>query len=64
MTPDQSTLLARQLGMLPDMYWYQLNGKSAEENWREQYNKGNERMSFDTDNGMDSLHITSEVKIK
>ena len=61
MIPDQSTLLARQLGMLPDMYWYQLNGKSAEENWREQYN---DHMSFDTDDGIDSLHVTSEVKIK
>ena len=61
MKPDQSTLLARQFGMLPDVYWYQLNNKSAEENWREQYN---ERMSVAADDDIDSLHVTSEVKVK
>ena len=63
MKPDQTTLLAREHGMLPDIFWYQLNGKSAEENWREQYNKHVQSLST-ADDGIDSLHVTSEVKIK
>lgn len=27
------------IGKIPDRYYYQLNNKSAEENYREQYNK-------------------------
>ena len=27
---------ARQRGWMPDWAWYQLNGKSAQENWLEQ----------------------------
>jgi len=34
-----NTTLYRNLGMLPDRYWYQLNGKSATENFREQREK-------------------------
>ena len=39
MQPDQSTLLSRQRGTLPDRYWYQLNGKSAQENYNAQHKK-------------------------
>lgn len=30
---------ARRHGMVPDWAWYQLNGKSAQENWMEQRQK-------------------------
>ena len=33
---DISTKIAYQKGMLPDKFWYQLNGKSATENYIEQ----------------------------
>ena len=33
---DLSTKLSHQNGTLPDRYWYQLNGKSATENYLEQ----------------------------
>jgi len=33
---DQSTLLSREHGSLPDKYWAQLNGKPASENYQEQ----------------------------
>ena len=33
---DLSTKLSYQNGTLPDRYWYQLNGKSATENYIEQ----------------------------
>ena len=36
MKHDQTTLLSRERGTLPDRYWNQLNGKSAMENWKEQ----------------------------
>ena len=63
MKPDQSTLLARQHGKLPDKYWYQMNNKPAEENWREQHAKQLQSLST-ADDDIDSLHVTSEVKVK
>ena len=33
---DITTKLAYQQGMLPDRYWYQLNGRSATENYIKQ----------------------------
>ena len=33
---DITTLLSYQQGTLPSRYWYQLNGKSATENYIEQ----------------------------
>lgn len=33
MTPDKTTILSWQRGMLPDRYWYQLNDKMAMENY-------------------------------
>ena len=53
---------ARQRGLLPDWAWYQLNGKSAQENWLEQ----RERF-FDPDTTNDEptqIVFASEVKIK
>ena len=31
--------LARRRGLVPDWVWYQINGKSAQENWMEQRQK-------------------------
>ena len=65
MQPDQNTLLSRQRGTLPDMCWYQLNGKSAQENYIEQRAKMYERLAEENDDdGDDEIFITSEVKIK
>ena len=32
---DLMTKLSYERGTLPDRFWYQLNGKSAQENYRE-----------------------------
>ena len=63
MQPDQNTLLSRQRGTLPDKFWYQLNGKSAQENYMEQKAKMYERLA-EQDDGDEEIFITSEVKIK
>ena len=55
MTPDKTTLLSWQRGTLPDCYWYQLNGKSATENYADQ-----KQFSDDAED----LIIVSEVKVK
>ena len=60
MQPDQSTLLSRQRGTLPDKFWYQLNGRSAQENYIDQ----KDRMFADLTEEADELHIISEVKLK
>ena len=60
MLPDQGTLLSRQRGTLPDKYWYQLNGRSAQENYIEQ----KENMYADLTEEPDEFHIISEVKLK
>ena len=55
MTPDKTTIHSRQRGTLPDRYWYQLNGRSAAENYAEQ------KQPTEDD---EELIITSEVKVK
>ena len=64
MQPDQNTLLSRQRGTLPDKFWYQLNGKSAQENFMEQRAKLYEELADEDDDGDDEIKVTSEVKIK
>lgn len=61
MQPNQTTLLSRERGTLPDKFWCQLNGKSANENWKEQ----RERIYTDLEEAdSNSFHIISEVKVK
>ena len=36
---------ARGRGWVPDWVWYQINGKSAHENWMEQHNQMRERFA-------------------
>ena len=61
MKPDKTTLLSRECGTLPDKFWYQLNGKSAQENYQEQREK---IYAVLTEDDSDELHITGEVKVK
>lgn len=61
MQQDQTTLLSRERGTLPDRYWNQLNGKSAMENWKEQREQ---ILSELEEEDSDSFRIVSEVKIK
>ena len=61
MQPDKSTLLSRAQGTLPDKFWYQLNSKSAQENFMEQRAKLYEELADEDD---DEIKVTSEVKIK
>ena len=61
MKPDQTALVSRERGTMPDRYWYQFNGKTATENWKEQH----ERIYSDLmEDDSDSFHVISEVKIK
>ena len=61
MQQDQTTLLSRERGTLPDRYWNQMNGKSAMENWKEQREQ---ILSELEEEDSDSFRIVSEVKIK
>ena len=61
MKHDQTTLLSRERGTLPDRYWNQLNGKSAMENRKEQREQ---ILSELEEEDSDSFRIVSEVKIK
>ena len=61
MQQDQTTLLSRERGTLPDRYWNQLNGKSATENWKEQREQILSELEEDDS---DSFRIVSEVKTK
>lgn len=60
------TNYSRQRGKLPDWAWYQLNGKSAEENLIEQRKKIYERFADQEDGDEDAPQVSfaSEVKVK
>ncbi len=61
MQPDKTTLLSRKQGTLPDHFWYQLNGKSAQENYQEQKERIYADLAEEDD---DELTISSEVIVK
>ena len=46
---DFSTQLAREMGKLPDIFWYQLNGKSAQENYNDQKNRKHKKEKEEKD---------------
>ena len=54
------TNLYRSRGMIPNRYWYQLNGQSAQANWLEQYS----RIQEQEEEVVPQIVFTSEVKIK
>ena len=57
---------ARKHGLVPDWVWYQINGKSAQENWTEQREKMKKRLADYKEEEEDAPHFTftSEVKLK
>lgn len=63
------TNLYRLRGMIPNRYWYQLNGQSARTNWLEQREAMYSRIQEQEDGGqaeevVPQIIFTSEVKIK
>lgn len=66
--------LYHNLGLMPDWAYYQLNGKSANENYRDIVNKRNQAFKNEllkswykepiSDPEDYKLHITSEIKFK
>lgn len=60
------TNYSRQRGTLPDWAWYQLNGKSAEENLMEQRKIFYEGLADQEDSEEDvpQVSFTGEVKVK
>ena len=57
---------ARRRGMVPDWVLYQINGKSAHENWMEQHNQMQERFADqeDADDPVFQFVFSSEVKTR
>ena len=51
------------MGKMPDKAYYQLDGKSAQENYADQKRKMQQRF-MEEENDISDVHITSEVKIK
>ena len=63
------TNLYRSRGMIPNRYWYQLNGQSAQANWLEQRKEMYASIQEQEDGGqaeeiIPQIIFTSEVKIK
>lgn len=59
MSMDETAKLARQMGKCPDMYWYQLNGHSAQENYNKQkHNQANDEKEANI------LIVKSKVDVK
>ena len=51
-------------GWMPDKFYYQLNGKSAQENFNDWHNKMMAKLLADDSDDDFEIHITSEVKKK
>ena len=54
----------RRIGSMPDWVYYQVNGKSALENYLEQKERIYEEQFTSIPEPMPSMSITSEVRIK
>ena len=55
---------ARKNGWVPDWAWYQLNDKSATENYMEQREKMYEKLQEAEEQPLPYILFTKEVKIK
>ena len=55
---------ARKNGWVPDWAWYQLNDKSATENYMEQREKMYEKLQEAEEQPLPYIIFTKEVKIK
>lgn len=56
--------LYRSRGMIPNRYWYQLNGQSAQANWLEQHEAIYSRIQEQEEEAVPQIIFTSEVKIR
>ena len=54
----------RDRGMVPDLFWYQLNGKSPQENFEEQRNNIYEQINYGDNNEPMNIKVTCESKVK
>ena len=54
----------RDRGMVPDQFWYQLNGKSPQENFEEQRNNLYEQINYGDNNEPMNIKVTCESKVK
>ncbi len=66
-SPDlKSVELYHDMGWMPDRYYYQLNGKSAQENYMDWRNKQQAIWQEDSSDGDDDFQVKvqSEVKVK
>ena len=54
----------RSRGMIPNRYWHQLNGQSAQANWLEQREAIYSRIQEQEEEVVPQIIFTSEVKIK
>ena len=54
----------RSRGMIPNRYWHQLNGQSAQANWLEQREAIYSRIQEQEEEIVPQIIFTSEVKIK
>jgi len=50
--------------MIPNRYWYQLNGQSAQANWLEQREAIYSRIQEQEEEAVPQIIFTSEVKIR
>lgn len=73
MKKDDLIALARSHRQMPDWVWYQLNGKSLQENYNDQHRKLSEHYRKQRENNQKSedpiedlpqITFSSEVKIK
>ena len=55
---------ARKNGWVPDWAWYQMNGKSATENYLEQREKMYEKLQEAEEQPFPYIILTKEVKIR
>ena len=55
---------ARKNGWVPDWAWYQMNGKSATENYMEQREKMYEILQETEEQPLPYIILTKEVKIR
>lgn len=54
----------RCLNFIPNRYWYQLNGQSAQANWLEQREAIYSRIQEQEEEAVPQIIFTSEVKIR
>ena len=64
MTPNKTTLLAREMGKVPDRIWYSVNGKSAWENYAEQKRAQQRTFAESREEDDEPMNIVIESKVQ